>query len=128
MDGIDATGMVLNTPPPDDVDAFGTPAATIHQMPSTPWPFMSPDFLSLMKVWSGAPSPVSCRCSPARIATPNVDHVVLCWLRVQHIELTYTQVMDTAMLMTSAGLYRPIADYVCWLLGSSTRQLYNRRT
>jgi hypothetical protein len=30
--------------------------------------------------------------------------------------------------MTSAGLDRPIIDYVCWLVGSSTCQLYNRRT
>ena len=26
-----------------------------------------------------------------------IDHVVLCWLRLQHIELTYTQVMDSAI-------------------------------
>src|SRR4051794_20741777 len=54
----------------------GVPASdygvTSHQTPPTPWPAMSPGFLSLRKVYSGAPSYVSCCAPSARMATPNV--------------------------------------------------------
>src|SRR5437879_5549862 len=47
----------------------------IHQVPMTPSPFMSPAFLSLTKVYKGAPPNVSCLAPEARGAKPKVPRM-----------------------------------------------------
>ena len=55
-----------------DFDALAPPdgATAIHHIPPSAWPETSPGFLSLLNVYSGAPSKVSCLSPCARTATP----------------------------------------------------------